>query len=90
MRFHADHVCYQRALTHDLFFTDHRFFHFMHVIDEVGFQMMQEQQKLMVDFPARFFLFPFECTPFYSANLSQPAWIPHARSYSAGVSEHSH
>jgi len=27
------------------------FFHFMHVIDEVGFQMMQEQQKLMVDFP---------------------------------------
>lgn len=23
------------------------FFHFMHVIDEVGFQMMQEQQKLM-------------------------------------------
>ena len=27
------------------------FFSFMHVIDEVGFQMMQEQQKLMVDFP---------------------------------------
>lgn len=26
------------------------FFHYMHVIDEAGFRVMQEQQKLMVDF----------------------------------------
>ena len=26
------------------------FFHYMHVVDEVGFRMMQESQKLMVDF----------------------------------------
>ena len=27
------------------------FFHYMHVIDEAGFRLLQERQKLMVGFP---------------------------------------